>query len=131
MFAESALFRLIIDEVEKTLLMVDLDIAGRYAKLVPDAQIRGEIFAMIEEEFHRTCAQVLRLTGQTALAARFPNLRSRMARRLPILGQVGREQVKLVERYRGAKSKGGAGAKDFVPLLLSINCVSSGLGWTG
>ncbi|MEE8227432.1 MAG: phosphoenolpyruvate carboxylase [Kiloniellales bacterium] len=137
MFADSALFRLIVDEVEKTLLMVDLDIAGRYAKLVPDAQIRGEIFTMIEEEFHRTCAQVLRLTGETDLAVRFPNLRSRMTRRLPILGQVGREQVKLLKRYRaakgkaGAKGKGGAGAKDFVPLLLSINCVSSGLGWTG
>jgi phosphoenolpyruvate carboxylase len=131
MFADSSLFRLIIDEVEKTLLMVDLDIAGRYAKLVPDEQVRGDIFGMIEEEFHRTCAQVLRLTGETDLAVRFPNLRSRMTRRLPILGQVGREQVRLVERYRGAKVKGGAGAKDFVPLLLSINCVSSGLGWTG
>ena len=37
MFADSRLFRLIVDEVEKTLSYVDLDIAREYAGLVPDA----------------------------------------------------------------------------------------------
>ena len=36
MFTESRLFRLIVDEVEKTLTYVDLDIAREYAELVPD-----------------------------------------------------------------------------------------------
>ena len=38
--SDSRLFRLIIDEVEKTLLLVDLDIARDYASLVPDAGVR-------------------------------------------------------------------------------------------
>ena len=36
--SESRLFRLIIDEVEKTLLLVDLDIARDYASLVAEAR---------------------------------------------------------------------------------------------
>ena len=131
MFEDSPLFRLVIDEVEKTLSLVNLDIARRYAALVPDAAAREEIFALVEAEFHRTREQVLRLTGETELAERFPNHRDRMARRLPVLDRVGLQQVKLVESFRGAKKGGRARKDDFVPLLLSINCVASGLGWTG
>ena len=42
MFESSRLFRLIIDEVEKTLLLVDLDIARDYASLVADEGVRDE-----------------------------------------------------------------------------------------
>ena len=42
MFESSRLFRLIIDEVEKTLLLVDLDIARDYASLVADEGVRGQ-----------------------------------------------------------------------------------------
>ncbi len=131
MFADSPLFRLVIDEVEKTLTLVNLDIARAYADLVPDAAVRDEIFALVEAEFDRTRTQVLRLTGETELAGRFPNFRARMARRLPVLDQVGRQQVQLVERFRAARKGGRTRQDDFVPLLLSINCVASGLGWTG
>ena len=44
MFSESRLFRLIVDEVEKTLTYVDLDIAREYADLVPD-RLRVRAFA--------------------------------------------------------------------------------------
>ncbi|MHC4073078.1 MAG: hypothetical protein ACYTGS_13760 [Planctomycetota bacterium] len=71
------------------------------------------------------------MTGEAELAERFPNYRDRLARRLPVLDRVGRQQVKLVESFRGAKKGGRARQDDFVPLLLSINCVASGLGWTG
>src|SRR5207237_2290787 len=46
MFNESRLFRLIVDEVEKTLTYVDLDIAREYAELVPDAAARGRILSL-------------------------------------------------------------------------------------
>ena len=36
MFTDSRLFRLIVDEVEKTLTYVDLEIAREYAALVPE-----------------------------------------------------------------------------------------------
>ena len=54
LFNDSRLFRLIIDEVEKTLLLVDLDIARDYASLVEDEGVREMIFSMIEQELKLT-----------------------------------------------------------------------------
>ena len=59
MFEDSRLFRLIIDEVEKTLLFVDLDIARDYASLVEDASVRDAILPMIEQELRLTRDMVL------------------------------------------------------------------------
>ena len=131
MFESVPLFRLIVDEMEKTLLLVDLDIAWSYAELVPDAGVRDDIFTLVQGEYERTCANLLRITGEARLGTRFPNFLDRMARRLPVLDQAGREQVRLIRRTREAKEVGGVRKDDLVPLLLSINCIAAGLGWTG
>jgi phosphoenolpyruvate carboxylase len=131
MFEESPLFRLIIDEVEKTLVLVDLEVARGYAALVPDEAAREEIFAMVEREYRRTRDQVLRISDESELASRFPIYRAGLGRRLEVLRQVGREQIDLVRRFRGTEKGAPSRRDDFVPLLLSINCVASGLGWTG
>lgn len=131
MFEGCRLFRLIIDEVEKTLPQVDLAIAREYAQLVPDSQTRDEIFSMVEEEYHRTAAMVLRVTGGGMLLERFPRFRRRLSRRLPVLNRVGLEQVKLIRQFRSAKDQDRSRDEHLVPLLLSINCIAAGLGWTG
>ena len=130
MFRCFPLFRLVIDEVEKTLPLVDLAIARRFANLVPDPEVRDDIFGLIESEYGRTVARVLRLTGEKALLDRFPNHRSRLDSRLPMLNRASRQQVELLRRVR-ARRAGSDASEDFVPLLLSINCVAAGLGWTG
>ena len=56
--------------------------------------------------------------------------RSKRKRRYAILHQAGLEQVMLVRNYR-QKADNRRRLEDLIPLLLSINCVSSGLGWTG
>jgi phosphoenolpyruvate carboxylase len=131
MFYESRLFRLIIDEVEKTLPQVNLAIARKYAELFPDPKIRNEIFKMIEDEYHRTVTLVLHISGSQELCERFPRHRRRLSRRLPIIDQVGEEQVKLIAQFRARTPAGETKTRELVPLLLSINCVASGLGWTG
>jgi phosphoenolpyruvate carboxylase len=131
MFEESRLFRLIADEVEKTLPLVDLEVARAYAELVPDAELRDRIFGLVEDEYQRTMSMVLRITGEDEICARFPRHRERMKRRLGIINQVGHEQVKLIERFRNADKNDTARQEHLVSLLLSINCVAAGLGWTG
>src|SRR6266699_1862778 len=59
MFGDFRLFRLILDEVEKTLAYVDLDIAREYAGLVSDPSVRKAIFPLIEEEYRRTVNAIL------------------------------------------------------------------------
>jgi phosphoenolpyruvate carboxylase len=130
MFRSFPLFRLVVDEVEKTLPLVDLAIARRFAGLVPDQAVRDDIFAMIEAEYDRTVLRILRITGEKALLDRFPNHRSRLDSRLPMLNRASRQQVELLRRVRSRRPASDAN-EDLVPLLLSINCVAAGLGWTG
>jgi phosphoenolpyruvate carboxylase len=130
MFAESRLFRLIVDEVEKTLTYVDLDIAREYAELVPDAEVRSNILGMVEEEYQRTVEAVLRISGGRELVERYPRFRRRLARRLPTINQVSRQQIELLRRFR--ESGGDKSQEDQLSaLLLSINCIAAGFGATG
>ncbi|ACA20814.1 Phosphoenolpyruvate carboxylase [Methylobacterium sp. 4-46] len=130
MFAESRLFRLVLDEVEKTLLTVDLDIARDFAGLVPDARVREEIFSMIAEEYHLTRRMVVRVSGDAEVAERFPQYRGRLTERLPVINQVSREQVELLRRFRGETDE--VRRETFKSaLLLSINCIAVGFGATG
>jgi phosphoenolpyruvate carboxylase len=131
MFERWPMFRLIVDEVEKTLPQVDLEIAREYAHLVPDARTRDEIFGMVEAEYGRTVDAVLRVTGGDLLLERFPRFRRRLSRRLPALNRVGLQQVELIRRFRGASEREHLREESLAPLLVSIGCVAAGLGWTG
>jgi phosphoenolpyruvate carboxylase len=126
MFREARLFRLILDDVERTLLQVDLSIAAKYAGLVEDAAVREPIFTRIAEEYRLTCEMILRISGDTAIAERFPQFRRRLARRLKTINEVSREQVHLLRAHRAESSEEVTTA-----LLMSINCAAAGLGATG
>ena len=130
MFTESRLFRLIVDEVEKTLTYVDLGIAREYAELVPDPGARSNILNLVEEEYHRTVEAVLRISGGKELVERYPRFRRRLARRLPTINQVSRQQIELLRRFR---ESGGDKTQEeqLSALLLSINCIAAGFGATG
>ena len=130
MFEDSRLFRLIIDEVEKTLLFVDLDIARDYASLVEDASVRDAILPMIEQELRLTRDMVLKVSGGAEIAERFADYRARLSARLPAVNEVNRMQVELLRRFRGAPDEPTREAFKSA-LLLSINTVAAGLGATG
>ena len=126
MFREARLFRLILDDVERTLLQVDLSIAAEYAGLVEDTAIREPIFTRIAEEYRLTCEMILRISGDAGIAERFPQFRRRLARRLKTINEVSREQVHLLRAHRAESSEDVRTA-----LLMSINCAAAGLGATG
>ena len=126
MFHDARLFRIILDEVEKTLLAVDLDIARSYAELVDDPVLRDSIFGRIEREYHLTCEMVLRVSGGAEIAERFPQFRRRLQRRLKTLNQVSREQIGLLRQFRAGGDEEVRNA-----LLLTINCAAAGFGATG
>ena len=126
MFRDARLFRLILDDVERTLLQVDLSIAAEYAALVKDDAVRKPIFSRIEEEYRLTCEMILCISGGAGIAERFPQFRRRLARRLKTINQVSREQVHLLRAHRGESSEEVRTA-----LLMSINCAAAGLGATG
>ncbi|QGM46327.1 phosphoenolpyruvate carboxylase [Methylocystis heyeri] len=130
MYDQSRLFKLVLDEVEKALMMVDISIARAYASLVADEELRARIFSTIEAEYELTRSVVLRVTGAEQIGDRFPALRARLADRLPTINEVNREQVELLRRFRNTEDEAAREAIK-VPLLLSISCIAAGLGATG
>jgi phosphoenolpyruvate carboxylase len=126
MFNEARLFRLIVDDVERTLLQVDMSIAREYAELVQDVSVREAIFAQVSEEFRLTSRMLQTLSEGACVGDRFPQFRRRLARRLKTINQVSREQVHLLRAHRS-----GGGDEVRTALLRSINCAAAGLGSTG
>lgn len=129
MYQESPLFKLIVDEVQKTLCFVDIYVATEYSYLVEDEEIRKPIYDMFKKEYYLTMDMIKELVGNDPIDVHFPVFARRLHRRVTILRRVGMEQVNLVNRFRCEED--GNQKEDLIPLLLSINCISAALGWTG
>lgn len=127
LFNTSKLFRLIVDEIEKSLYQTDLTVAGRYASLVQDRDVRTRIFGAVETEFQRACDGIRFLTETPQIADRFPQFRHRFDRNRADLDRINTLQVALLREAR----KKNAESTTSVPLLQSMNSISAGLGWTG
>ena len=89
---------------------------------------------MIKDEYRLSAEMLLEITEKKKLCERFPRFSRRLERRLPMIDQAGFEQVRLITELRELDDT----QKDelhyqekLVALLLSINCVAGGLGWTG
>jgi phosphoenolpyruvate carboxylase len=127
MYARSRGFRLAVDEVEKSLYLADMDVAEQYAGLVQDRTSAERLFALIRHEHGRTARTILELTGEKRLCERFEGLQRRFERVRPMVDQANRWQVQLLRETRS----GNASEKLMMPLLMTMNCVAAGLGWTG
>ncbi len=127
MFVKSQGFRLAVDEVEKSLFLADMDVAEQYAALVPNRNDAERLFALIKHEHRRTSKVILELTGEPLLCDRFHGFRRRFDRVRHMVDQANAWQVKLLKETREDKSKDALN----MPLLMTMNCVAAGLGWTG
>ncbi|MFO1034141.1 MAG: phosphoenolpyruvate carboxylase [Hyphomicrobiales bacterium] len=127
MFVKSAgASRLAVDEVEKS-SRTDMDVAERYAGVVPDRNDAERLFALIKHEHRRTSKVVLELSGAKVLCERFQGFRRRFDRVRPMVDQANLWQVDLLRKTRADKSRDALN----MPLLMTMNCVAAGLGWTG
>ena len=129
MFQSSRLFRLIVDETEKMHYQCDMAIARQYADLVGDAGTRSTIFDKIAAEYEATGAMLLAVTGTADLSERFPVHKRQIDRVAPQLKGVHALQVDLLRQVR--RENGDGDPRTLDALLLSIHCISAGLGWTG
>jgi len=130
MFDGMKVFRLVLDEAEKTLLQADMAMASRYAALVQDEETRSSIFGAIQAEHERTVKNLLAVTGEPHLGMRFPIFSRRIKKARPLIERSNAWQVELLRRYRMA-STDELRQHTKTPLLLSMHCIATGLGWTG
>jgi phosphoenolpyruvate carboxylase len=130
LLTNSKMFRLALDEVERSVLLTDMDIARRYAGLLADTRIRQTIFGLVEREYALTLSELLRLSGEPQLCQRFPSFRARHSRVTELVGGINHLQVDLLAEFR-AETDPDRREAALAPLLMSMNCIASGLGWTG
>ena len=96
-------------------------------ELVTNRTAAERLFALIRHEHSRTARTILELTGEKKLCERFEGLQRRFERVRPMVDQANRWQVQLLTETR----KTGGNEKLMMPLLMTMNCVATGLGWTG
>lgn len=130
LYDSSRIFRLVVDEVEKSLLQADMSLARAYAELCDEAA-RRPVLSAIEAEAASTEAALLRITGERHLAERFPAFRSRHDERAAMIARCNRWQIDLLARHREENAAGRIAETTRVALLLSMTCIAAGLGWTG
>ena len=127
MFSRLKLFRLVINGVEKALHQADMTIAAHYAGLVDDETVRQQIFDKIVVEHDLTVRCVLSMIGAESIAERSPGFRRRIGEAAPLIDRCNAWQVKLLRNYRADPAQEWPRA----PLLLSMHCIATGLGWIG
>jgi phosphoenolpyruvate carboxylase len=121
------LFTELIANVEIGLAKADLSIARLYAGLVVDVVLREQVFGMLFEEFERTKAVVLRLTGQATLLEKNPVLARSIRLRNPYVDPLSLIQVELLRRKRRGENNDDLN----YALAATINGIAAGLRNTG
>ncbi len=112
-----------LSNLEMVLAKSNMDIARRYAGLVPDVPLRDAVFETIEASWNRTRDTLLSLTGQTALLDRQPVLARSVRRRLPYIDPLNELQIDLIRRRRA----GEADERIAEGIHLTINGIAAGL----
>ncbi len=120
-------FRTLLSNMDMVLAKADLDIARRYADLVPDRAAAEAIFAAIEAEWGRAVAALEIATGQNARLADNPALARSIAHRFAYIAPLNYLQAELLRRWRA----GSIDHKARVGILIAINGIAAGLRNTG
>ena len=120
-------FRTFVSNVEMTLAKTDLDIAQRYVRALVPEHLR-HIFATIRDEYERTVAEILRLTGGPEPLHTQPALARTLQVRNTYLEPLHHLQVELLSQYRNQST---VDEKLERALLVTVNGIAAGLRNTG
>lgn len=128
MFKNWQFFQAQLSNMDMVLAKSDMNIAERYADLVPDKELGKRIFGKIKTEWQLTIDMLFAITGQTRLLQENPLLDRSIKNRFPYLDPINHLQVELMRKYR---ADGGEDTQKDEKILrglqLTINGISAGL----
>ena len=123
-------FSMVIDNAEMSLAKTDLYIAGHYASLVEDKNVRDHIFGRITEEYEKTIKLVKAITGHKELLASNPRLADSIRLRNPYIDPMNFIQVNLLKEWRAQDPKDRSEYTRRL-LALTVNGIAFGMKATG
>lgn len=130
MYTHWSFFRMVIDNAQMILGKADIQIAERYAELVPDQVLAQTIFDTICNEHQRTTHMVCQVAQIEQLLDVAPVLQKSINRRNPYVDPLSYIQIELLQRLRADPEQPNHTALENA-ILLSINGIAAGLKNTG
>jgi phosphoenolpyruvate carboxylase len=131
MYRDWPFFYNLIDNILMTVAKANMHIAEDYSRLVRDSTLREEIFEDIREEFERTVRVLLKVTGTRTILDNDPALQRSIRLRDPFLDPINYIQVNLIQKLRGSPPPPPEREELIHAILLTINCIATGLRNTG
>lgn len=128
MYNDWAFFHATINNLQMALLTADMGSAREYLELVEDPEVAKRIFNNIKDEYKRTRAALLQITGNEVLLSHSPNIRESVHLRNPYVDPLNILQVDSIRRLRATENPSEELKTD---VLLTINGVAAGLVNTG
>jgi phosphoenolpyruvate carboxylase len=132
MYADWPLFRAIIDNAELALAKADMGISRRYAEFVVGTEAEP-VWSTIRDEFARSRAAVLLVTGHHELLGGIPWLQRSIMERNPYVDPLNLIQIELIRRLRSLPENAAPEQAERLRELirLTIQGVAAGLRTTG
>ena len=124
-FSRVPLFHLCVDEIEKSLLLANMEIALLYSGLVDNNKVAELIYSKVNQEY-RSCIEVVEELTECKIGFRFPNIVANIEKNAGQLDWAHKTQVELLRQVRKNDVN-----EHRIQLMQSMNCISAGLGWTG
>jgi phosphoenolpyruvate carboxylase len=132
MYRRWPFFRTLIDNGQVSLGKADMGIAGLYAGLVEDDEVRETLFSQILAEFQRTRRWILAVTDQHDILENEPVLQRSIRWRNPYVDPLNFIQVSLLRQRRALPNTSSAEARRLLQtIFLTIHGIAAGLKNTG
>ena len=112
-----------LSNLEMVLAKSDMEIAGHYAELVPDVELRARIYNRIRDGWYITRDQLLELTGQSSLLEKQPALAHAVQMRMPYINPLNALQIDLIRKRRAGEDD----PRIAEGIHLTINGIAAGL----
>ncbi len=131
MYREWPPFRTLLDNIQMAMAKADMAIAAEYAGLVEDQAAGARMYALIRDEFARSEAAVLRVTGYARLLDGAPLLRDTIDRRNPYVDPLSYVQVRALRALRRPDLPPDERAAREHILALTVRGIAAGVRNTG
>ncbi|TAK07087.1 MAG: phosphoenolpyruvate carboxylase [Candidatus Manganitrophaceae bacterium] len=131
MYRSWPFFNNLIDNIQMTLAKADIHIAQHYADLVSDPALKRRIFGRIRSEFSLTAEMLRLITGTEEILGNDPTLQQSIRLRNPFIDPINYIQVNLIQKLRSQKLGKKEREEVIHAILLTINCIATGMRNTG